>query len=137
MPENTLPRVNLTARIGLAFVFIYHGLVPKIIWLSPIEAHLTNLHGIGIPAGILSPIAGAFEIGLGVSIILIKKSLIPVYAAAVLLVVLLADAALLMPSLLIEAFNPVSINIASLVLCYLIQQTHRATAQENISTRKT
>ncbi|MGL6161570.1 DoxX-like family protein [Microbulbifer sp.] len=51
--------------------------------------------------------------------------LLPVYAGAALLVVLLLDVALVKPGLLIEAFNPVSINIVTLVLCYPVVITHQ------------
>ncbi|WP_308365323.1 MULTISPECIES: DoxX-like family protein [unclassified Microbulbifer] len=123
--HNSLIKINLIARLGLAFVFFYHGLMPKILWLSPIEKELVDLHNLGIPAAILSPLAGLSEILLALAIVFYRKSLLPVYAGAALLVVLLLDVALVKPGLLIEAFNPVSINIVTLVLCYLVVITHR------------
>ncbi|OMH33813.1 DoxX-like family protein [Motiliproteus sp. MSK22-1] len=122
---NSSLKVHLIARIGLAFVFLYHGLIPKIIWLSPVEEQLTNLHNIGIPATVLSPIAGGAEILLGLSILLLRQSLYPVYFSAVLLIVLLIDVAIFMPGLLVEAFNPVSINITAIILCYIIVITQK------------
>jgi len=114
--------INKVSRYSLAFVFIYHGLVPKIIWLSPIEAALTNAHQLN--ANIVSPMAGVMEVLLGLSIVFLKRTLLPIYAAIILLVVLLLDVAIVMPSLLIEAFNPVTINVVSIALAYFICITH-------------
>lgn len=118
MEARLLTRIHLTARYALAFVFAYHGLVPKILWLSPVEASLTNAHN--LDAVIFSPIAGVFEILLAASIVLYKNTLVPVYFAIVILVALLLDVMLVMPGLLIEAFNPVTINIVSIVIAYFV-----------------
>jgi hypothetical protein len=72
--ENKLARIKLISRYGLAFVFFYHGLVPKIIWLSPIETQLVIAHNIDISASIISTIGGVFEILLAGSIIFFTKS---------------------------------------------------------------
>lgn len=117
---NKLIKINLIARTGLAFTFFYHGFFPKIFHLSAIERELVELHQLPISANILSPIAGALEILLALFIILLRKSLLPVYLAAVILVILLIDVTLIKPELLIEAFNPATINIAALCLCYII-----------------
>lgn len=111
--------INLCARIGIGFLYIYHGLVPKILWLSPLEIEFVRLSGAGISAEIASPIAGILEILLGLFIIFLRSSLWPVYVAAMSLVALLLYSAALMPALLIEAFNPVSTNILGLFLCYI------------------
>jgi hypothetical protein len=124
MEKNLLNQINLLSRYALAFVFIYHGLVPKILWLSPIESQLTNAHG--LEASVISPLAGVLEILLGLSIILIRKSLMPIYVAMLLLAGLLLDVIIIMPNLLIEAFNPVTINIVSMVVGYIICLTHQS-----------
>ena len=117
--NNALSNVNLISRLGLGFLFIYHGLVPKIIWLSNIEIELVQLSGTGVSAENISPVAGILEILLGLSIILIRKTIYPIYIAALALCCLLVFTAIVLPSLLIEAFNPVSTNILGLVLCYV------------------
>jgi len=43
---NALVRINGIARGGLAFIFGYHGLVPKLLWSSPGERTLIQSHGI-------------------------------------------------------------------------------------------
>ncbi len=118
--NNKLTKINLISRYGLAFVFFYHGLVPKILWLSPIEIQLVLAHNIYVSAAIISTVGGVFEILLAGTFIFFTKSLIPIYIAAMLLVLLLIDVCFVMPELLVAAFNPVSINVAALVLCYVV-----------------
>lgn len=120
MALNKLERINLLSRIGLAFLFFYHGLFPKILWLSPLETHLVELHGIDASIFPLSQVAGFAEIAIAVSILVFRKSLLTVYAAALALILLLIDVAIVMPGLLVEAFNPVSTNMMGLLLCYFI-----------------
>lgn len=43
---NALVRINWIARGGLAFMFAYHGLVPKLLWLSDGERTMIQAHGI-------------------------------------------------------------------------------------------
>jgi len=129
MEIKLLRKINLIARYTLAFIFCYHGLVPKILWLSPLEASLANAHN--LDAVIVSPIAGIFEILLALSIVLFKNSLIPIYLAVALLVGLLIDVMLIMPMLLIEAFNPVTTNLASIVIAYFVFITHKYTIADN------
>ena len=117
---NKLARINLVSRISLAFIFIYHGLVPKLLWLSETEQAIVKAHNLGFDSAIVSTVGGVMEISLGICLAFWRQSMLPVYTAAVLLVLLLIDIALFMPSLLIEAFNPVSVNLAALALCYCI-----------------
>ncbi len=120
MENRKLDHVNLVSRILLGFLFFYHGLVPKILWLSPIEVDLVSGSGIGISANLISPLAGISEILLGGAILFFQKSNAVIYAAAASLVLLLLYVGLINPRLLIEAFNPVTTNILGLGLCYII-----------------
>ena len=112
---------NLIYRLTLGLLFIYHGLVPKIIWLSEIEKQLIEAGGFAKEdATFLSPVAGAMEVILGLMIIFLRKQLFPVYIAAFSLIGLLGFVALARADLLVEAFNPVSTNLMGIVFCYLI-----------------
>lgn len=64
---------------------------------------------------------------LAVSIVVFRRSLVPVYIAAVALFALLLDVMVVMPSLFIEAFNPLTINITAIVLAYITCVTHSQT----------
>ena len=111
--------INTWCRLGVGFLYIYHGLIPKIIWLSPIEVELVQLSGTGVSAKFISPFAGLMEIVLELTIIFYRKRIYPVYIAAILLAALLLYTAYVMPSLLVGAFNPMSTNISGLILCFI------------------
>jgi uncharacterized membrane protein YphA (DoxX/SURF4 family) len=119
MQSSNLTHVSFVSRLLLGFLFIYHGLVPKILWLSATEIQLVNVSGLGISAQIASPIAGLGEIVLGFMIIF-NKTILPIYIAALVLLLLLLFVVFTSPQYLIEAFNPVTTNILGLGLCYLI-----------------
>ena len=120
MQKDKLTHVSLISRVLLGFLFIYHGLVPKILWLSAVEVHLVSTSGLGVPAKIASPLVDIVEIVLGCAIIFLNKSNIPVYIAVAILLLLLLSVAVASPMYSIGAFNPITTNILGLGFCYLI-----------------
>ena len=125
MKSNPLQQVNIVSRVLLGFLFIYHGLVPKIMWLSAAEVHLVDVSGIGISATVISPLAGILEVLLGCAIIVLRKLDFLIYAAAASLLGLLSYVAVMSPEYLVEAFNPVTTNVLGIGLCYLILLTQK------------
>ena len=67
---HTASRSVMVCRACLGFLFIYHGLFPKILWLSPVEIALMEAANPYIDAVIASPIVGILEILFGLSIIM-------------------------------------------------------------------
>ena len=124
MQNSKLTHISFISRLSLGFLFIYHGLVPKILWLSPVETHLVSLSGLDIPANIVSLLAGIGEVLLGGSILFFRKSIIPIYMAVVVLLLLLLFVGFVSPEYLVEAFNPVTTNMLGLGFCYLVWFTH-------------
>ena len=120
MQKDKLTHVSLVSRVLLGFLFIYYGLVPKILWLSAVEVHLVSTSGLGVPAKIASPLVGIVEIVLGCAIIFLNKSKTPVYIAVATLLLLLPSVAVTSPMYSIGAFNPITTNILGLGFCYLI-----------------
>ena len=120
MQKDKLTHVSLVSRVLLGFLFIYYGLVPKILWLSAVEVHLVSTSGLGVPAKIASPLVGIVEIVLGCAIIFLNKSKTPVYIAVATLLLLLLSVAVTSPMYSIGAFNPITTNILGLGFCYLI-----------------
>jgi hypothetical protein len=49
--SNPLQQVNIVSRVLLGFLFIYHGLVPKIMWLSA----AASLLGLLVYVAVMSP----------------------------------------------------------------------------------
>ncbi|WP_315809052.1 DoxX-like family protein [Pseudomonas sp. C9-3] len=105
------------ARLALGLVFLYHGLVPKLLFLSPDEVRMIEAHGWSLSTQRIAEVAGAAEIVLALAILLLRRSRWPLWLAAAALVGLLVDVALFAPELLLGAFNPVSTNVAALALC--------------------
>lgn len=119
---NTLVRINWIARGSLAFMFTYHGLVPKLLWLSQGERAMIQAHGIE-QVQVFATLAGVGEIVLAVWILLSPRSAWPIAVAATALAALLVDVAVFSPAMLREAFNPVSLNVAGLALCAVAWNT--------------
>lgn len=119
---NTLARINWIARGGLAFMFGYHGLVPKLLWLSPGERTMIQAHGID-QVELFATLAGVGEIALALWIVLAPRSAWPLGVAAAALLGLLLDVAMINPSMLKDAFNPVSLNVAGIALCAVAWST--------------
>ncbi|NCE89391.1 DoxX-like family protein [Pseudomonas sp. L13] len=119
---NNLVRINWIARGGLAFMFAYHGLVPKLLWLSQGERAMIQAHGIE-QVQLFATLAGIGEIVLAAWILLSPRSAWPIALAAGALAALLVDVAILSPAMLREAFNPVSLNVAGLALCAVAWNT--------------
>ncbi|BDX18305.1 hypothetical protein MFKK_11150 [Halopseudomonas aestusnigri] len=104
----------------LAFVFIYHGLVPKLLFPSPVEVQMIEASGLGLDAQVISSLAGVAEVLLGIVILFGWFGCWPVVAAVLGLLGLLAGVALVAPALLVGAFNPVTTTLPALLLCVLI-----------------
>jgi uncharacterized membrane protein YphA (DoxX/SURF4 family) len=116
MVEQRLQSIAQVSRLALGLVFIWHGLVPKILWLSVDEVAMIQAHG--LPAAEwVAQAAGLAEILLGLLLVLLRGHRWPLLLAGLLLIGLLVDVALFSPHLLLQAFNPVSTNLAALALC--------------------
>ncbi len=120
MQKSDFTQIDVVSRLFLGFLFIYHGLVPKIVWLNSIEVELVSASGLDVSADLISPLAGGAELVLGVAIIVLRKSVFPVYLAALVLAMLLVYVGFSAPQYLIAAFNPVTTNIMGLGFCYVI-----------------
>ncbi|MDD1508627.1 DoxX-like family protein [Pseudomonas sp. CNPSo 3701] len=103
----------LLARLTLGAIFIYHGLVPKLLFRDASELQLLDAHG--LPHSMLV-LAGLGEVLLGMLIVLLRRQRWPLYLAMAGLVVLLVDVAIFAPAVLVQAFNPLSLNLAAVVL---------------------
>ena len=104
-------------RTMVAFVWIYHGLVPKLLFEHHDESAML-LAG-GIPAEQLTTaltVLGLAEIGLRGAMMIAWRARALFGATIVLMVVALLTVALQSPGYLVAAFNPVSLNMAMIAL---------------------
>jgi uncharacterized membrane protein YphA (DoxX/SURF4 family) len=105
------------SRIGLAFIWIYHGLVPKLLFSSSDEAAMLVDAGIS-PENLTRTMTalGIAEVLFGLSLLYFWRARSLAVAACVLMVLALAGVAINSPHYLAAAFNPVTLNAAVIAL---------------------
>jgi len=95
------------ARVGLALIWIYQGLVPKLLVSHPAEHAPFNQLGLGAISGEAVVALGVLEIAFGVALLVWWRSSWLVYIAGLLPVVLTAGAVVADPSVALGPYNPV------------------------------
>ena len=109
------------ARFVLAFSWVYHGLFPKLITVAPLEKALTATIGLSAQHSYLvTKTAGILEIAFGLVIFMFYQNRSVLQINIMALVLLCLFTAIKMPVLLIEAFNPVTTNLALIGLSYIL-----------------
>jgi len=104
-------------RVAIAFVWIYHGLVPKLIFQSPDELAMLRAAGMS-PTSLLSTLGviGWLEVTLGLLFLLAWRARVLFVVNIVLMLFALSVVALTSPQYLVAAFNPVTLNVMAIVL---------------------
>ena len=109
------------ARFVLAFSWVYHGLFPKLITVAPLEKALTATIGLSAQHSYLvTKTAGILEIAFGLVIFMFYQNRSVLQINIMALILLCLFTAIKMPVLLIEAFNPVTTNLALIGLSYIL-----------------
>jgi len=105
------------SRAMLAFVFVWHGLVPKLLVRHEDEFLMLTEGGVSDSAaatGVL--LAGIGEIALGLALLAWWRSRALLWACAGLMVIALAGVSVSAPRFLGQAFNPVTLNLCVITL---------------------
>jgi hypothetical protein len=105
------------SRGAVAFIWIYHGLVPKLLFRH--EDELSLLRAAGISEQNLVPLTMAFgvaEIVLGLAMLRAWQSRFLLVLTIVLMILALVSVAIQAPGYLTGAFNPVTLNLAMITL---------------------
>jgi len=105
--------VHVVARIGLALIFAYHGLVPKL--LGPHPDELTMLTAAGISAAhaaTLVMVTGVAEILFAFALLGFWNHRWPLILSIAVMLLALIGVTVNAPHQLSAAFNPVSLNLA-------------------------
>ena len=105
------------ARIVLALIWIYQGLVPKL--LFPDGGEVAILRGTGLLVGFETTalgVLGSLEIGIGLALLRWMHAPRLLWAMIGALLALFLAGALGQPSILIAPFNPVSLTLAMIGL---------------------
>jgi len=115
--EAAVVRIQRVSNFAVAGIWIYQGLVPKL--LGPHQDELAMSSAFGIPLYAQAPVsyaAGAGEVVLGLVILLLPDRAWPQIVSALSTAVLLAFVTIYAPHFLVGAFNPVVMNGASIAL---------------------
>lgn len=111
--------VHGVARLGLASIFAYHGLVPKLLGRHPDE--IAMLRDAGVGAANIEPalvVLGAAEILLALSLLAFWRRHFPAWLCLGVMLAATGGVALSSPRYFGAAFNPFSLNLA--VACLAI-----------------
>lgn len=127
----TVDHALLTIHVTLAVLWIYQGLVPKIIYKVIEEQLFWQFTGIQfIPLPRLIELSGLVEIVFGVSFLIWRQSKIVHYLNIIAMLFFLLVVTVIYPFYFIQAFNPFVMNIAMLglsVVALQLQPKHRST----------
>ena len=129
-------------RYIIAFSWLYHGIFPKLVHVAPLEKVITASLGLSNELSYLvTKSAGIGEVIFGVVFFIFYRNKTIVYLNIIGLSGLLCFVAILQPQLLIEAFNPVTTNIAlialSLVLLIELKAEVKATLSAELTSKLT
>ncbi|WP_288132714.1 DoxX-like family protein [Microbulbifer sp.] len=104
-------------RLSIAFVWLYHGLVPKL--LGPHRDELAMNMALGLTAEnaqLLARVGGVSEVLFSAVVILFWKQRWPLVLTVAGMVALLIYSLIAVPTLAMGAFNPVTTNLCVLAL---------------------
>ena len=104
--------INQISRFIISLSWIYHGLVPKLIWIAPLEREMTASFGFSEEiSALVTHSAGLGEVMFGIVFFFLYKNKFINKINILVLSGLLFFVAAFNPQLLAEAFNPVTTNL--------------------------
>lgn len=105
------------ARCALSFVWIYQGLIPKLVFKHQDEMTMLSQAGISYElAGNLLMMLGAAEIIFGLTLLIWWQDRKLLWMNVILMIAALAAVSIKSPGYLVAAFNPVALNLSMLAL---------------------
>jgi hypothetical protein len=112
--------IHAVARLGIALVFLYHGLVPKLLYHDPTELAMLLAAGVPDALGDRALIAiGLGEVAFAGVLLAAWRTSWLLLATAVAMVGALGGVAASSPSVLRTAFNPVTLNLSVAALAVI------------------
>jgi uncharacterized membrane protein len=118
-PQN----VHRTARVTLALLWIYQGLVPKL--LAPESGELLFAKAT-VGEALARPCvigAGVAEIVIGVALLVLTQSRVLIWASTILVTALTVAGTIATPHIAVTPFNSISLTVAMLALGAIALQT--------------
>jgi hypothetical protein len=125
--------IYFLTRLTLAFIWAYHGLVPKLIYRSPDELGMLSITG--MPASSVlafTLLAGWLELGFALVLIVFWRARWPLWVTIVAMFTATLGVGITSPGYLQRAFDPLTLNLAVAVLagCGLFTAQNLPTAKK-------
>ncbi|MEQ3514505.1 DoxX-like family protein [Pseudoalteromonas sp. BZB3] len=109
------------ARYMITFVWLYHGIFPKLVHVAPLEQLMTGSIGFSDDISyLITKAAGIGEVIFGLLFFVFYKTKLMNILNILALAFLLLSVVMLQPQLLIEAFNPVTTNLPIMVFSFVL-----------------
>ena len=124
MFKNQLSAAYSLSRLGIAFIWIYHGLVPKLIFQHATELELVSKGPVIHSAETTVLIAGAIEVVLGCLVLVFWRHKWPAQISVVGFSLLLMGAIFISPAHATHAFNPVTLTVSAILFALINLSTH-------------
>lgn len=110
--------VYAVLRIAVAFVWLWHGLMPKLIFRDPLEVSMVTDAGVGEAAAEwIARAAGWAEAAMAVVMIRWWNARWPAWTTILLMTTAVAGLAVNSPVLFTRAFNPLTLNLLMTAAC--------------------
>jgi hypothetical protein len=115
--------IDCVTRLTLVFIWLYHGIVPKLLYRSPDELRMLREAGVPaawVPAAALT--AGWLEIAIALMMLIFWRARWPMWATIALMFAAMIGVGWHSPDYFHAAFNPVTFNlaVAALAVCGLL-----------------
>jgi uncharacterized membrane protein YphA (DoxX/SURF4 family) len=114
-PEQAIRQalIHTISRVALAAVFIYHGLIPKLLTRSVDEIAMVRDAGFGAGlAGSVVTALGILELSFAAALLVAWHRRWPLFVCLALMLLATAGVAINSPRYFIAAFNPFTLNLA-------------------------
>jgi hypothetical protein len=111
-----LASIHALARLGIAFIWLWQGLIPKLLFPSYDDLAMTG--AAGLPIAFL-PFIGIFELVLAAATLALWRWRKFFLFNALAMIAALVIVAVNSPSYLVAAFNPVTLNGAMILLSFI------------------
>ena len=124
------PAVNSysISRFAIAFIWLYHGLIPKLIFQHATELELINKGPVIGSAELTLLLAGIGEVLAGVCVLVFWNRIWPVYLSLFGFTALLIASIAISPGHAVHAFNPITLTMSAIFFC-LIQLSQSTAAK--------
>ena len=107
------------SRFAIVFIWLYHGLIPKLIFRHATELELVNKGPVVGSAETTVLLAGVVEVLAGICVLIFWKRSWPIYLSLFGFVVLLIASVVISPEHAAHAFNPVTLTVSAILFCLI------------------